>query len=100
MSERVKAAVAFLAWIDHAELLQRRPQLANDLTDPPHYAADLVYADPPSGGPACDISFASLDDALAWARASANEVIVRPSWDPLVHYTATVGSPGTWPRRD
>lgn len=100
MSERVKAAVAFLVWIDHAELLRRRPQVALDLIDPPHYEADLLYAGHFSGGPACDVSFFSLDDALAWARASANEVIVRPSWDPLVHYTATVGPPDTWPRRD
>jgi hypothetical protein len=100
MPDQVKAATAFLVWVDHSELLQRRPHLIDELTDPPHYQGDLVYAGHPSGGPASDVSFSSLDEALEWARASADEVIVRPSWDPLVHYTATVGAPSSWPRRD
>ena len=101
MSEQAKAAVAWLVWIDDTELLQRRPQVPADLIDPPHYEADLVYADDkPSGGLGGRIMFSSLDEGLAWARAVAEAVVVRPSWNPLVHYTATVGPPETWPRRD
>lgn len=100
MSKEVKAEVAFLVWVDHSEVLERRPQLRVELTDPPHYEGDLGYADHPSGGLGGTVTFSSLDDALEWARASADEVIVRPSWDSQVHYTATVGTPAAWPRRD
>jgi hypothetical protein len=98
--DEMKAAVAFLVWVDHAELLRRRPHLAAELTDVPHYEGDLHTDVDPSGGLGDGVSFSSLDEALAWARAAAKEVIVRPTWDPLVHYTATVGTPATWPRRD
>jgi hypothetical protein len=95
-----KAAVAWIVWIDHSATLRRRLELTNELTEPPHYEVDLYFAGQgadggigPSGP-----SFAVLDEALAWAAARSDKVIVRPSWDPLTSYVASDGPSETWSR--
>ena len=55
------------------------------------YSASLQggVADPTIYDPGVD--GVSLADALGWARARTQWVIVRPRWDPGVHYWAGVG---------
>lgn len=46
---------------------------------------DDLYEDGPE--------FFALEEALAWADARTDSVIVRPAWDPATHYWAGKGKP-------
>jgi len=65
---------AWIAWVDDDGY---SASLQGGLADPDIY-------DPGIDG-------ASLSEALAWARARTEWVIVRPEWDSGVHYWAGVG---------
>jgi hypothetical protein len=69
----------------------RRPQDA--ATHPAHYWCYWEGLDEDSGLLENGMEFEKLQDALAWARRRADNIIVRPSWDPDVHYWAGQGSP-------
>ena len=79
-----RTGTVWIAW-----WFARRPQDAAVYS--PHYMCHWEGpADEPGlleDGP----NFDDLDDALAWARCRADNIIVRPSWDPGEHYWAGQG---------
>ena len=87
---------AYVVWDSgpDEEFIARHPdQIAS--WDPPHY---LCHHEPEGGdeaeyGPTTE----SLDDALEWARQRADEVYVRPRWDPAHYYLAGTAPPEDWP---
>lgn len=70
--------------------------------EPPHYEVHLdCEGENASGGLGPpDPAFASLDDALAWARTRAARIIVRPSWSPTEHLVVSDEPPQAWERLD
>lgn len=69
----------------------RRPQDA--AVHPPHYLCYWEGLADDSGLLENGPNFDDLHDALTWARRRADNIIVRPSWDPDVHYWAGEGPP-------
>ena len=69
----------------------RRPQDA--AVHPSHYLCYWEGLADDSGLLENGPNFDDLHDALSWARRRADNVIVRPSWDPDVHYWAGEGPP-------
>jgi hypothetical protein len=67
----------------------RRPQDA--AVHPPHYLCYWEGLDDDSGLLENGPNFDDLHDALTWARRRADNIVVRPSWDPDVHYWAVEG---------
>jgi hypothetical protein len=69
----------------------RRPQDA--ATHPPHYLCYWEGLADDSGLLENGPDFEHLHDALAWARRRADNIVVRPTWDPETHYWAGQGPP-------
>lgn len=79
---------AWIAWMD----LPPPPWDPNFPRHPPYYAVSLQG--PPEdpdlfedGG-----QVPTLAEALAWARARTDWIVVRPQWDPATSYWAGTGS--------
>jgi hypothetical protein len=69
----------------------RRPQDA--AVHPPHYLCYWEGLADDSGLLENGPNFDDLHDALTWARRRSDNIVVRPSWDPDVHYWAGQGPP-------
>jgi len=69
----------------------RRPQ--DVAANPPHYLCYWEGLADDSGALENGPNFDDLHDALTWARRRADNIVVRPSWDPEVHYWAGQGPP-------
>jgi hypothetical protein len=81
-----RAGRVWIAW-----WFARRPQDA--VTHPPHYLCHWEGLADDGGLLENGPDLEDLHDALAWARRRSDDIVVRPSWDPGVHYWAGQGPP-------
>jgi hypothetical protein len=86
-----RCGVVYVSWTRGWQ--SRSPDVPSD---PDVYSCGWQNNEPGDGDDFQSDEFASLDDAVRWARHRSDRVLVRPQWDPNTYYLATDEPPERW----